>query len=321
MIADSLHYVKTNYEMTVYILEWSFLVTFGGEALASALSAKDTHAHFSDPFTWLDVCSAIPSLTDITLDDRLLYWTKLFRMTRIARVSRLLRESRLMRAVLKGFGTSMPIFIFSLNVIALIAFIFGALMFYAENATWDEDLNCFRRYKADEGHMEEGCSPIVNMGDAFYFAVTTVTSVGYGDIVPVTRPGKILFSIMTLVCMIITAFPIAMIVTTFSVAFEALREEERQNAELKKASFRASLQNEKEKTPQGGREADEAEMKKATLRSSLQSEQQEKTSQDGREADEVKAEMKKASSRTSFQSEQQGGAPGGEREVDETEAY
>ena len=45
-----------------------------------------------------------------------------------------------------------------------------------------------------EGNIPE--SKITNIGDAFWWAIVTVTTVGYGDVYPVTAEGKIIASIL-----------------------------------------------------------------------------------------------------------------------------
>jgi voltage-gated potassium channel len=42
-------------------------------------------------------------------------------------------------------------------------------------------------------------SKVTNLGDAFWWAIVTVTTVGYGDIYPVTIEGKIIASILMIV--------------------------------------------------------------------------------------------------------------------------
>lgn len=48
-----------------------------------------------------------------------------------------------------------------------------------------------------EGNIPD--SKITNIGDAFWWAIVTVTTVGYGDIYPVTVEGKIIASILMIV--------------------------------------------------------------------------------------------------------------------------
>ena len=72
--------------------------------------------------------------------------------------------SEIMRALLE------PIFIFLTIVSAAINFL-GALAFYL----------------VEKNHNEK----LLSFFDALYFAVTTTTGVGYGDISPATFPGKI----------------------------------------------------------------------------------------------------------------------------------
>ena len=70
-----------------------------------------------------------------------------------------------------------PIFVFLTFIAATVCLLMTALFFFAER----------------------GVNPLVQQPfDAFYFVVTTMTSVGYGDIVPATISGKFI-SMLTMV--------------------------------------------------------------------------------------------------------------------------
>lgn len=67
---------------------------------------------------------------------------------------------------------------------------------------------------------------------AFWFAVATLTTVGYGDVVPITAAGKIFTFIILMVGIGIVALPVGFISSAFSQA----REEERERkAEIARA--------------------------------------------------------------------------------------
>ena len=58
-------------------------------------------------------------------------------------------------------------------------------------------------------------SKITNLGDAFWWAIVTVTTVGYGDVYPVTTEGKIIASIL----MIIGIGILGILISTLGASF------------------------------------------------------------------------------------------------------
>jgi voltage-gated potassium channel len=58
-------------------------------------------------------------------------------------------------------------------------------------------------------------SKVTNLGDAFWWAIVTVTTVGYGDIYPVTIEGKIIASIL----MIVGIGILGVLISTLGVSF------------------------------------------------------------------------------------------------------
>jgi voltage-gated potassium channel len=47
-------------------------------------------------------------------------------------------------------------------------------------------------------HSVEG-TKITNLGDAFWWAIVTVTTVGYGDVYPITAEGKVIAALLMIV--------------------------------------------------------------------------------------------------------------------------
>nr|XP_002130030.1 potassium voltage-gated channel subfamily B member 2 isoform X1 [Ciona intestinalis] len=65
-----------------------------------------------------------------------------------------------------------------------------------------------------------------NLGEALWFAAVTITTVGYGDIVPETIAGKVVTSTSFLVGVIAIAMPIHPIISNFSNCYRTQREME-----------------------------------------------------------------------------------------------
>lgn len=61
---------------------------------------------------------------------------------------------------------------------------------------------------------------INNLNDGLWWAVTTVTGVGYGDVVPVTGLGRIIGAVLMTVGLILFSFVVALLSSRFTRAEE-----------------------------------------------------------------------------------------------------
>jgi len=99
-----------------------------------------------------------------------------------------------------------------LYVILLLVVFFSSAMFYAEQAN---------------SHLVDGhwirndgtISPFQNIPETFWWCIVTITTVGYGDVVPQTRWGKFVAVITMLAGMLVVALPVAV----FAANFQELR--------------------------------------------------------------------------------------------------
>jgi voltage-gated potassium channel len=107
---------------------------------------------------------------------------RLIRVFRVFKLSRYLRGANIMQIALRS---SQPkIIVFLLSVI-LIVVVLGSLMYIIEGQS-----NGFE-----------------NIPKSIYWAVVTLTTVGYGDVVPITSLGKFLASIIMILGYGIIAVP------------------------------------------------------------------------------------------------------------------
>jgi voltage-gated potassium channel len=124
---------------------------------------------------WYEIPAMIPLFVFGAIESEPLVGGALraFRLIRLFRLLRLLRVINLFRTAkyLKASG-----FIYFL-VISSVAIIFGSLGIYAVE-------------------KETPGSTVKNIGDAFWFAFTTITTTGYGDAYPITLEGRIISGIL-----------------------------------------------------------------------------------------------------------------------------
>lgn len=152
-------------------VDWGILGLFGGEYLLRVWTAERRWAYVLSPYGLVDLVAICPFLLGF-IDTR---FVRLLRWLRILRLLRLLRD----RAVV-GRLTAID----TLAVIRIVFTLFAIIFIYAGIIFQVE-----QRY-----HPETFRSFL----DAAYFAVVTMTTVGYGDITPVSDAGRLCTILMIL---------------------------------------------------------------------------------------------------------------------------
>ena len=152
-------------------IDWGILAVFGLEYLLRVWTAERRWAYVLSPYGLVDLVAICPFLLGF-IDTR---FVRLLRWLRILRLLRLLRD----RAVV-GRLTAID----TLAVIRIVFTLFAIIFIYAGIIFQVE-----QRY-----HPETFRSFL----DAAYFAVVTMTTVGYGDITPVSDAGRLCTILMIL---------------------------------------------------------------------------------------------------------------------------
>ena len=98
-------------------------------------------------------------------------------------------------------------------------------MVFVHNRHRGEDANCVRQWER---------SPYQSIPESFWWCLVTMTTVGYGDIYPVSALGK-LFCMMTAVAgLLVIALPISIVGSNFDEAM--LRQKRQKRLEKKRAA-------------------------------------------------------------------------------------
>lgn len=135
----------------------------------------------------VDILALLPSLLELVFAGTHYLMTiralRLLRMFRVLKMARYLGEANLLLGALRASRVKILVFLFS--VMALVC-IQGSLMYVLEH-----DVNKGFR----------------NIPQAVYWAIVTITTVGYGDVTPVTVLGKVLASLIMMTGFAILAVP------------------------------------------------------------------------------------------------------------------
>ena len=169
LLADSVASIHSNYGGLIYRLEWAFTLIFTLEYFLRIYSTHNKRAYLFSFYGIIDLFSILPTyLAFLFPSAAYLLVIRIMRVLRIFRILKLFRyigEANLLYAALLQARRKIFVFLFSVLVLIII---FGALMFVIEGP-------------------ENG---FTNIPVSIYWAIVTITTVGYGDIAPQTSLGQ-----------------------------------------------------------------------------------------------------------------------------------
>lgn len=171
---------------------------------------------------------------------RTLRLLRIFRLLRVFRVSRLAKVARYSESLGIVFAACVKVSQSGLVVVLMLlcsAMILSASLIYIVESELCDDAGA-------------QCSGFVSIPRSFWWAIATLTTVGYGDMVPQTSAGKVIGSFTAIAGVIILAIGIALVSINFNECFI----EEQARAEAKKRTGPAWP----ESGPQDKQEIDEA---------------------------------------------------------------
>lgn len=160
------------------------------------------------PMAIVDLVSILPFYIPfiIPIDLRILRVLRIVRLLRLFKINRYTKALTSIALVLKNKSSQL---LSSIFVVALLMVISAVIMYNIESSAQPEVFN--------------------NALDALWWSVATFTTVGYGDIFPVTVPGKILSAIIALLGIGLVAVPTGIISAGFA---ELITDEKDKNGEI-----------------------------------------------------------------------------------------
>jgi voltage-gated potassium channel len=168
---ESVESIDKVYHSQLVMLEWFFTILFTIEYILRLYSTEHSIKYSTSFFGIVDLLAILPTYLSIFFPGAqsllVIRGLRLLRVFRVFKLSRYLGEANILTEAIIKSKTRIIVF---LSTITVLSFITGAGMYLVEGP--------------DNG--------FTSIPQSVYWAITTLTSTGYGDTVPITPLGKML---------------------------------------------------------------------------------------------------------------------------------
>lgn len=206
VLLDSVESLNAKYGEWFTAIEWGLTILFTIEYLLRIYTVDRPWQYIFSFYGIIDFLAILPTYLSLFLfGTHYLAVVRILRLLRIFRVLKLMRFVGAADALSTALSSSRAKIIVFLEVIVTIVVIIGSIMYLIEGP-------------------ENG---FANIPVSIYWAVVTITTVGYGDIAPQTIAGQTLASILMIVGYSIIAVPTGIITTEM-----ALKSRKRRNTKV-----------------------------------------------------------------------------------------
>lgn len=186
VLLESVESFKDRFGTELLILEWTFTVLFTAEYIVRLISVRRPSRYATSFFGIVDLAAIVPTyLSLLVAGTQSLIVIRAFRILRVFRVFKLIRFVGEATHLMKALRSSVPKIIVFLGTVLSIALLMGAVMYLVEG----------------------GDNGFTSIPTAMYWAIVTMTTVGYGDISPVTVLGRFIAAGLMILGYAIIAVP------------------------------------------------------------------------------------------------------------------
>lgn len=195
IMLESVKAIDAEYHEILFGLEWVVTIFFTVEYIARIICIKKPSHYIFSFYGIIDFLSTIPLyISYIFAGSQVLLAVRAFRLLRVFRILKLARflgEASQLKRALKASRAKITVFLFAVLIASVMM---GTLMYLIEG---------------DEAGF-------TSIPTSIYWTIVTLTTVGYGDIAPITPQGQAIATIIMLLGYGIIAVPTGMVTAEFT---------------------------------------------------------------------------------------------------------
>ncbi len=189
--------LNARYGRLFYAVEWFFTVLFTVEYLLRLYCVRHPTHYARSFFGVVDLLSVLPTYLGLILTGTapmlVIRVLRILRLFKIMHLNRYVGEANILLEVLSSSWRKTLVFVYTVLTLVVI---FGTVMYFIEG--------------------EAGGFTSIPQG--MYWAIVTLTTVGYGDVTPVTTAGKVIASMIMITGYGIIAVPMGIYFSEFTRA-------------------------------------------------------------------------------------------------------
>ena len=186
VVLESVAEIRRDHGYVLRVVEWTLTIAFTLEYALRLIAIDRPWRYATSFFGVVDLLSIVPTYLAVVVPDTqslmVIRAIRLLRVFRILKAAHFLSEAELLTTALRASGRKITVFLGGIVTIVLIV---GALMYVIEGD-------------------EHGFTSIPT---SMYWAIVTMTTVGYGDIAPRTPLGQFVASMLMILGYAIIAVP------------------------------------------------------------------------------------------------------------------
>jgi len=185
---ESVEKIELQYGQTLRIVEWVFTIAFTVEYVLRLICVGRPRRYAVSFFGIVDLLAILPTYLSLVVAGSqspllVIRAIRLFRVFRVFKLAQFLGEARVLSSALRASRRKIIVFLGSVLTLVLIL---GTMMYLIEGERNDR---------------------FTSIPESVYWAIVTMTTVGYGDVTPVTVVGKIVASMVMIMGYAIIAVP------------------------------------------------------------------------------------------------------------------
>ncbi len=189
---------------TRYVIDMFCMCWFTIEFMIRILVCPDRKGFIQSVMNWIDFLSIIPSYLILFFEyDKLLINLVIIRLLRLFRFFKLSYGLQVLLHTLKASSYELVLL---LLILLIPVVIFSSLV-----------------HTAETNLTNGGLTKFISIPHTFWWCLITMTSVGYGDMVPETWAGKVVGGFCAICGVLIVALPISVIGSNFSLYYAHVR--------------------------------------------------------------------------------------------------
>jgi voltage-gated potassium channel len=198
VLLESVGSIADIYGPYLRIVEWLFTILFTIEYLFRLLCVGRPVRYALSFYGLVDLLAILPTYLSVLIAGTqsliVIRALRLLRVFRVLKLAHFVGEAKMLQAALRASLRKITIF---LGAVLTLVLIIGSLMYLIE------------------GDQNSGFTSIPQ---SIYWAIVTMTTVGYGDVAPASVPGKLLASIVMIMGYGIIAVPTGIVTVELSGA-------------------------------------------------------------------------------------------------------